>query len=904
MKTKLLLALTLVFSFSLYSQSQNEKKNILKKTNQSYLLSLSEQLNSKFHFDSTSLKQIAEQKKLLLKFEKDSVFSELIGFNNLNQPIYYSTYNKGAGETSRANKLYTGGGLGLSIEGQGMTAGIWDAGSAMPSHQLFNGRLELKDASPQTHYHAAHVAGTVIGNDFSVEGLARGMAFKANGHSYDWGNDTSEIASAAANGLLISNHSYGYSPYYTQPHQWGKYDLKSQTIDDIMYNAPYYQFVCAAGNSRGNFNFEKNGYDLLTGHATSKNSIVVAAVNEVSNYSSPNSVVMSSFSSWGPTDDGRIKPDISAKGVNTFSALNNHETSYGNLSGTSMASPSVTGTLLLLQQYYNQINKKFMKASTLRGLMINTADEAGATNGPDYQFGWGLINAEKAAKIIKTDGLESLIIEKEINQGQSQTMKINALGSDPIKVTLCWTDPKGNNVTQIIDDKTPNLVNDLDIKITQLSTTYYPWKLDPANPNTGAITGINDVDNVESINVNGASGEYIITINHKGTLFSGKQNYSLIISGIALKNFWVTNETSNRKVCRGTSQLEFDFDFKKKSTFNKVVLFKAVGLPSGVRANFSPADRASNGAVKLYLNNVTNLTPGEYTFEVRAVSGLKNYKLPVKFEIIDSNFNQPSLTNPVNNSINQTAPLTFNWDSVSNATQYVFQLSNSENFSNIINNEVVNTNSLILNSIQNNSTYYWRVKPKNECGEGNFSQIFTFKTVCDKPTNLNTTNITSNTATINWSDISNSSSWEYQYVTKGTPRAETGTQTNAKPVVINGLTPETCYDFYIKSNCGSGSTSLWEGPFEFCTSPDYCAGSRFYDTGGANGNYKDGENYTKTIYPNNPADRVKAVFNSLNMETCCDYLTIYNGPNTNSPVLYTGNYTLPQNIKSTHSTGL
>lgn len=67
---------------------------------------------------------------------------------------------------------------------------------------------------------------------------------------------------------------------------------------------------------------------------------------------------MSSFSSWGPTDDGRIKPDIVADGVSVFSTTATHDSSYGYKSGTSMATPNAAGSLLLLQELSQQLSPK------------------------------------------------------------------------------------------------------------------------------------------------------------------------------------------------------------------------------------------------------------------------------------------------------------------------------------------------------------------------------------------------------------------------------------------------------------------------------------------------------------------------------------------------------------------
>src|SRR5690606_15155051 len=134
---------------------------------------------------------------------------------------------------------------------------------------------------------------------------------------------------------------------------FGTYNATSQAWDDIMYNAPMYQVVWAAGNDRDSYgvlNPTKNGSDLLASASVSKNVFVVGAVTQVNNYTGPSSVQMSDFSNWGPTNDTRIKPDIVAKGIGVVSTSSSGDSDYAPAQGTSMAAPAVSGGMLLLQQ--------------------------------------------------------------------------------------------------------------------------------------------------------------------------------------------------------------------------------------------------------------------------------------------------------------------------------------------------------------------------------------------------------------------------------------------------------------------------------------------------------------------------------------------------------------------------
>jgi len=893
-----------LFSAAVLGQNQKDKQKIIANSNTAELQQLVEKYKKEYRDNLAKAEGLALVFNWKKTFTEGNTFSELVGVTDQNKPIYFATYNSGAGVTSRANRLYTGGSLGLNINGEQMLAGVWDAGSAMPSHQLFTGRLQVMDGTTSTHYHAAHVAGTVIGSETVESGFARGMAYKANAHSYNWNNDAAEVADAAANGLLLSNHSYGYNPSFVSISQWGKYDQDSQDFDNIMFNAPYYQFVCAAGNSRNaGYNSGKNGYDLLTGHTVSKNGIVVAAVNEVSNYTGPTSVVMSSFSSWGPTDDGRIKPDISAKGVDTYSAMDGSNASYSSLSGTSMASPSVTGTLLLLQQYYNQQKGSFLKAATLRGLMIHTADEAGSSPGPDYRFGWGLINAEKAANVITKNELQSYILENTLSNSQTFTLQVNALGTEPLVATLAWTDPAGNLPSSTTDDATANLVNDLDIRITKASTTFSPWKMNPANPSAAATTGDNLVDNVEKVEINNPSGSYTITISHKGSLQNLLQNYSLIVSGVTVRDFWITSNENLNGICAGVASTSFDLTLQTKSDFTDTVNFSALNLPSGVSAVFLPNQMTAAGNFVVNFNGLNTLPAGNYEFVVRAQTGSEIYDFPVQVIIYSQTFSPTVLQTPTNNSVGITTvdPIVLAWQNDSNAQNYFVQISLSNTFATLVESETVNTNQYSIANLQNSTTYYWRVRSLNECGQGSFSAPFNFTTSCSQTlTNLNQVSLTSNAITVAWVD-DNSTSWEVEVVPEGSSPTGMGTVINSNPYTVTNLESDTCYTLYIRSACSVGF-SEWVA-IDACTQPDYCNGDNFYDTGGASGSYQNNENWTQTISPSSAGERVRAIFNSYSVESCCDYLTIFNGPDTTFPVLFNGGFASPGTVVSTHPSG-
>ncbi|MFK7747463.1 MAG: S8 family serine peptidase [Kordia sp.] len=618
-----------------FGQTPDEIEIIKQQTNVEYLKTLSTEFENQYRSDKRRALEMGWPEKVVLPSGKTL---HLQGMLDAETPLYYTTTNREAGITTRANKLYSGGGLGLSVHGEGMTAGVWDGGAIRETHESFENRAIQMDGAVEPtmltngYDHATHVTGTVIASDQFENGSVRGMAFKGNVHAYDWNGDNGEMADAASNGLLLSNHSYGQVSFFGNGtpianYRFGKYTSSSAKWDEIMYNAPFYQIVKSAGNDRNedsDYGFHpqtlnKGGYDLLKEESVSKNVLVVAATKEVSEYNNSDSVSMTDFSSWGATDDGRIKPDIAAQGLNVKSSSAEGDDAYNFKNGTSMAAPSVTGTLLLLQQHYMNTYNTFMKSATLRALIIHSANEAGDDPGPDYKFGWGLMNARTAAIIISNNQDKYFIKENTLENGATDIIRIlpddNSWGAY-IEATLAWTDPEGVPISgNVADDMTPMLVNDLDIRITDGTTTYYPWKLGGLFNLHGAATmGDNRVDNVEKIQFylppSMIGKEYTVQISHKGSLQNGHQDYSLIITGIKRKecpeNLLISTTVNANEIDLHNANIKIEAN--NTIAANGVAIYHAgrtVELTNGFKAD-------AGAKFKAYIEGCTNVFKNKY----------------------------------------------------------------------------------------------------------------------------------------------------------------------------------------------------------------------------------------------------------------------------------------------------
>lgn len=549
-RTVAVLVQLLLGCFFTFGQNEAQKQKIKEHYQSSKLQFFAGMLKNNFVAQRKQLLQMAAARGWKISEElPNGGYIELQAIGADGTPLYYTTFSDYATNVSRANTLYSAGLLQLGIDGKGMNVGIWDGGTALSTHQEFDSRVSLGDATGSTNAHATMVMGTLISK--GVKAKAKGVAFNANAATYDWTRDKIEVAEAAANGLLLSNHSYGIQTDRVPNWYFGSYIKVTQEWDHIMYNAPYYLMVTAAGNaqklvdnSTPIFGAPTDGFDLMLGFALTKNGITVAAADtKIDAKGTLTQANAAGYSSFGPVDDGRIKPDIAGAGGSIFSTTGKDNTAYDTSFGTSMATPGITGTLLLLQQYYEQLYGDYMLAATLKGLALHSADDV-SQPGPDYKMGWGVMNAMTAAQIITDRGFNSLLDEVELVEGQTYEIRVKASENEPLQASISWTDPAAEYVNKgILNDITPALVNDLDIRISKDGTTFYPWKLSALHADKPASKGDNKVDPFEKIQIGNAQGEYIVRVSHKGELKNGNQKFSLIVSGIAVTDCVLTAPT-------------------------------------------------------------------------------------------------------------------------------------------------------------------------------------------------------------------------------------------------------------------------------------------------------------------------------------------------------------------------
>lgn len=516
--------------------------------------------------------------------DKITDIGEISGVRWTEQYQPYTLFNDVATTIIKADVMHDN----YSLNGTGQIVAVCDTGldtgvNDSSMHADFRGRIVSiinfsGSYASDYHGHGTHVAGSVLGNGSLSGGEYKGIAPEAKLVFQSVGptgtldgipDNLAELFQPAYNlGARIHTNSWG-SIYGD-----GNYTTNSYSVDEFMWNNPDMLIIFSAGNE----GVDSNGDGIvdeesISSPATAKNCITVGASENnrpeiASGYNSdifPKSPILgdyvadniegiAAFSSRGPTNDGRVKPDIVAPGtfiISTRSSLGS-SSGWGNTSddspyylyngGTSMSAPIVAGSAALVRQYYEEVeNNSSPDAALIKATLINGAHDmtpgqydTGPTQeiqaAPDYAQGWGRVDLEKSL-FPQYPHVNKYFEKISLNDSQSWNITYNIVNEEEnIAATLVWTDYPGTQ-----------LVNDLDLTLLKNNVTYY------GNGGEQADT----VNNVEQIKLgNTSQGNYSFSID-ASNISTGNQSFALVmyftckINELPQNNSYTENDTTS-----------------------------------------------------------------------------------------------------------------------------------------------------------------------------------------------------------------------------------------------------------------------------------------------------------------------------------------------------------------------
>ena len=473
----------------------------------------------------------------------------------------------------------------LGFDGSGVTVCVadtgLDTGNTNTMHPDLRGRVtgfkyygsNITDGS-DGYGHGTHVAGIVAGNaatgeidpDFgTLYGL--GVASEANlliqrifddeaNPASPFPSDDTLTGDAVRNGADIGSNSWGNDVQ-------GEYDTDASQFDELVRDAdpstpgdqPYI-LEFSSGNA---------GPDSQTvgSPATGKNVIATGASQNVPGtlalaygLYADGQDTMADFSSRGPCEDGRIKPDVVAPGTWIASAASSAafdlasvswtpiDDYYVYMGGTSMSGPHASGAAAIFVQYYKSLHTNAMPSPALvKAALINSANELDQLNGgpgpiPNFEEGWGRITL---TNIIITDLNTAPRYYQYLDQTtlltNGQLFERHSLvqsPAQPLKITLAYTDVAG------FPGAIPALVNDLDLEVVGPDGTLYRGNQFAGSDSAPNAPSPDSINNVEAVHLTQPlPGDYRVRVRARHVVQDAlpnataaiDQDFALVIGG-------------------------------------------------------------------------------------------------------------------------------------------------------------------------------------------------------------------------------------------------------------------------------------------------------------------------------------------------------------------------------------
>ncbi len=560
-----------------------------------------------------------------------------------------------------------------NLQGKNVVVGVGD-NSDPSTHIDYSTRLiNRTPVTPAAH--GTHTTGTVGGGGI-INPMYKGMAPRSTLISQYFSDILVNTPTYISDyNMTLTNNSYTSS--LSGCAGMGEYDFLSYYADAQLNTYPNILHVFAAGNE-GNITcapYPNSFSTVKSGFQSGKNVLTVGNINNLDNYN------IWYTSGRGPVKDGRIKPEIVAGGTAIMSTYVNN--TYGASNGTSMASPTVTGSLALLYERYRQLNAGANpKGALIKALACNSADDLG-NPGPDFTYGFGMLNARKAVEAM--EGNRYFI--NTVNNSGTNTHTITGIpaGTYQLKVMLYWNDPAA------MPGAANALVNNLDLTVTMPGgTVHYPLILNAstATVNNIATEGVDGKNNVEQAIINTPpAGNYTVTIKGSNVPIGPQEyvvTYEIISPNVTVEypfgnETWVPNETEYiRWSAYGGDSNTFTIDYSTDNGASWTVISNNVPSTSRTYTWTVPATVTSNALVRVTRNTTSYSDQSDFTFSILGV---------------------PTLT------LSAACPgyAQLNWGAVTGATSYDIMMMKGDTMQVIAN--TTSTNYLLQGL--NTQTRYW-----------------------------------------------------------------------------------------------------------------------------------------------------------------------------------------------------
>jgi PKD repeat protein len=535
----------------------------------------------------------------------------------------------------RSNVINTMIPSGKHYDGTGVNILTRDDGEIGP-HIDFQNRA-IQNADPATDgTHGDGVAGIMggAGNlDPTIQGMAPGSMMYVIDYVSNFSNDNT-LQLYQTDNVVITNSSYSDGCN-------GGYTTNARVVDEQMYQNPSLLHIFSGGNS----NNQDCGYgagtqwgNITGGHKIGKNVIATA------NLFADGSLVASS--SRGPSEDGRLKPDISANGQDQLSISTDN--TYQSFGGTSGAAPGIAGVATQLYDAYRQMhNGQDPEAGLIKAVLLNGAEDFG-NPGPDFKYGWGRVNAYRSLEVLENN---DYLVGTIMNNG-SNTHTINVPANvKQVKVMTYWNEPAASVNAAMV------LTNDLDMTLTTpAGEMFLPWVLD-YTPNVAALDsdatrGVDNVNNVEQVTLdNPTAGAYVVTVNAP-VVTNGTTPYYVVTTFI-YDEITLVYPLGGEGLIPGTMERIHWDAFGNQSSFS-------IQLTNDNGTNWFTVANVS-GDERMFDWTVPNMVTGQA--QVRIIRGTNTGQSQANFSI---------LGRPDNIELTKVCPtsIRIEWDSLAGATAY------------------------------------------------------------------------------------------------------------------------------------------------------------------------------------------------------------------------------------------